>query len=158
MIILQQDAIAEVVTVIVSAADFNSILFKDTHIGSRLAGIQQFCLGAFQEIRDLSGVCRNTAHTLQEVQCGTLAGQQYPNVTTDNAQLFALTDPVTILAGKGNFGAFVEKCKYSLKHIQAGNDTVFLTDQLHLTQLVMGHNGIGGDIFAGDVFLQSTQN
>ena len=63
--------------VIVSATHSDCIFFKNSHIRSRLSGIQKFCLTSLQ--KRCYGMCItcNSTHSLQIIQRNSFSGKEY---------------------------------------------------------------------------------
>ena len=74
----------------------DGVLFEDAAIGRGLARIQQHGSRAFQKVRDLAGVTRNAAHTLQVVKRHTLPGKQHADVAPQHCELLTCTNTVAI--------------------------------------------------------------
>ena len=158
MVVLQHDAVGEVVTVVVPAAAGDRVFFEDAVVRRRLAGVQQPRLRAFQKVRDVLCVSGDAAHSLQIVERGALAAQDDTDVAVDLRHEGALRDEVAVFDEEFDAGLRVQERKDALKDLQAADDAVLLADEVCLPRLRVGHDAVGGDVLAGDVLLQGAQD
>ena len=65
MVVFQKNTIGKIITMVVAAAYFYCVFFKDSHIWGGFSGIQKFCFAAFQQFCDRVCISGDTAHSLE---------------------------------------------------------------------------------------------
>ena len=100
MVILKQNAVRQIIAVVMAAANLDSVLLKNAHIWCGFTRIQQLCLAALQHVGQTSGIGSDAAHTLEKIQSSPFAGEQTADIASDDANHRALRHPVPILIVK----------------------------------------------------------
>ena len=139
---------------IFAAAYFYSIFFKHTHTGCCFSGIQQGSFCAFQHLCHFVGVGGDAAHALQIVQGSTFAGKQHTDVAGYRCHQLTFCHSVTIGYIEIYLCIRVKQLEGSFEYAQTSDNAVLFADQLHFAFLIGGHDRIGGNVFAVDVFFQ----
>ena len=158
VIVLDENAIGKILTMVRAAADPDCILFERTHIRSGLSGIEKFRIETFQFFCHGTGEGSDAAHALQEVECSSLATQNSAAVTGQNADQVALVDLIAIFEIGFERRVVTEHLKYARVHIQSAEDTVLLADQVYCDQEWFRHDGLSGHIVGSNVFAQSAHD
>ena len=154
VVVLQHDAVGQVVAVVGAAAQTHGVLLEDAHAGSGFPGVQQGGVGALQQVGHGPGVGGDAAEALQVVQGGALTGEQHPDVALHCGHVLAGNHMVAVLHVEDHFGLGVQQGEDPLKDLQTGDDAVLLADQIHLAGLCLRHDGVGGDVLAVDILFQ----
>ena len=68
MIVLQQNAVGQIVAVVATAADRNGIFFQKPHIRRRLARVEEFDPASFQQLDNPVRVRSHAAQALQVIK------------------------------------------------------------------------------------------
>ena len=142
---------------ILAAADFDCIFFKNTHIRGRFSGIEKGRFGTFEQLRNASRIRCDSAHPLQIIERGSLTGQQNTDITVYRCQQIAFFDFIAVFHIRDNLGFLIEQRKYSCKYFHTGNDAVLFAEKLYRSLACFWHDSIRGYIFTGDIFLQRQQ-
>src|SRR5699024_9369038 len=84
----------------------------------------------------------------------TLFRSQYTNVSCHNSHLLTFFDFISIFYKQGDRRRWIQQSKYSFKHPEPCNDTVFFADQFYFSFTPFSHHRIGSDVLACNIFLQ----
>ena len=158
MVVLQKNAVGQIITVIIAAAHTHGIFFKNPHVRRCFSRIQKLRLRSRKEPCHRTGIGCNAAHPLQVVQSYPLSGQQAADISPHLPHQLPAAHFLSILTEKFAFHPTVQKLEHPGKHLQSGNHAVLLADQIHLSRHGLLHNSIGGYVFTGNIFLQRFQN
>ena len=135
---------------VVAAAHLDGIFFKYPHIRGGFPGIQKLCAASMKQTGDGAGVGGDAAHPLQVVEGHPLTGKQSPDIAPHHSHPLAVLYLIPVLAEKFH----VQQLEHPLKNRETGDDSVLFADQFHLTLPGSRHDGIGGNVLAGDILLQ----
>ena len=127
MIVLEEDAVRQIVTVILAAADSDGIFFKDPHVRRRLARIDQGDSRTGQQGYDLMGIGRDAAHALQIVEAYPFGRQDGPDAADDFGQLLSLVDFVAVFDKKFEPDFVIQQGKGPGKDVEPGDDAILFT-------------------------------
>ena len=127
VIVLEEDAVGQIITVILAAANRDGIFFKDPHVRRRLARIDQGDSRTGQQGYDLMGIGRDAAHALQIVEAYPFGRQDGPNAADDFGQLLSLVDFVAVFDKKIKPDFVIQQGKGPGKDVEAGDDAILFT-------------------------------
>ena len=154
MIVLQKDAVRQIVTVIIPAAHFDSIFLEDAHIWCRFPGIQELRPRALQQSCNGVGIGGDPAHSLEIIQCRALPAQKNADVPPDCRHMLSIFYCIAVLTVKFYRHLWIQKDKDPLKNPQAGYDAILFADELYFTLHRLPHNGIGRNILTRYILFQ----
>ena len=157
MIVLYQNSVCQIVSVIGGSANLYRIFFKNTVIRRGLSRIEKLRLRALEKRYHMMGHRGNTAHSLKIVKRRSLTYEQSLYISKNLCDLLALMDLLAILYEYLELRRIIEQSKYSLEHIESAEDSILLCDQVYLSRTVLRHDGIRRHILTSDIFSQRRQ-
>ena len=163
VIVLDQNPVAQVETMIVSAAASDCVLVEHAQAGSSLAGVKNGRLRSLDGIDVLARERGDAAHALHDVQDDALAGENHTRVVDDNRDRlpFAQTHAVEDFGMAGDLGMrgdgavkHGEDIEDAVHAAKTGEDAILLGEDGRRSALVDINAGVGGGIARGAVFEQ----
>ena len=85
MIVLHQNAVGEIETVILSASAAHCVLVEHTQSGHCFSRVEDVSLGAFDRVHEFARHRGDAAHALHEIQDHTLAGENHARIVADDS-------------------------------------------------------------------------
>ena len=158
MIILEQNTVRKIISVIASAPYTYRIFLKHTAVRCGLSGIQKCHFASFKKFGNLAGVSSDTAHSLKVIQSHSFSGKQYTNVSVYCSKKITLFHCISIFEIKMNFCFLIQDLEYSCIHIQSGNDSIFLCDKIYSSFDCTAHHRICGNILTCNILLKCHTN
>ena len=151
MVVLDEDALGEVGTVVCAAADTHGVLLQGAQAGDRLAGIAQAAAGALQGADDGGGGGGDAAEVGEVVEGDSLGAEDGGERPLDGDDAVAGGEAVAVLLfgtpGEGGAGGGEDGAGDG----EAGKDALCPGDDEAAASLVIGDEGGGGDVAVGAV-------
>ena len=152
MIVLEQYPVRKVIAVVHPAAHLYGIFFKYAHVGGSFARVEKFCFAAFQKFYHAAGIGGYAAHALEVIERRALAGEEHAYIARYFSYMFAPFHLFAVLFEQLRLRIRIEQRKRARKYVEPAYDAVLFTDQIYRTLFIAGHDGVGADVFVGDIF------
>ena len=136
---------------VTAAANLHGLLLEHTHARRSLAGIEHSGTRSLQPFHILTGHGGDTAHALHDVQHQTLRLQQRTHLAGDNHSDVALLHLASITHQHLDLHLRVEAVEHFLSDFHAGQDTVFLNQEMALAHRILGDAAQGGMVAVANV-------
>ena len=153
MVVFKKNSIRKIISVITAASDSYCVFLKYTAVWCGLTGIKKSYIASLEKFCNLSGVGRDTAHSLKVVECYSLSGKENTDVTCYRCHQITFFDFITVFAVKIDLCFFVKDCKYSCVNVKTCYNTIFFCDKVYGSLSCSRHNCVCGNVLACDIFL-----
>ena len=153
VVVFKKDSIRKIISVITAASDSYCVFLKYTAVWCGLTGIKKSYIASLEKFCNLSGVGRDTAHSLKIVECYSLSGKENTDVTCYRCHQITFFDFITVFAVKIDLCFFVKDCKYSCVNVKTCYNTIFFCDKVYGSLSCSRHNCVCGNVLACDIFL-----
>ena len=158
VVVLDQDAVGEVVAVVARPAHAHGLLLEDAHVGRGLAGVHELGPGAREKRRHRAGLGGNAAHALEVVEGDPLAGKQGAHMGVHRAEELALLHLVAVRDREVGCCRGVEQLEGADEDVQAADHAVLLGDELDLPRRLGRDDRGRGHVLAGNVLAQGRED
>src|SRR5687768_5411928 len=96
MIILDENSVEQAHAMILAAAAPHGVLFEPPPAGGGFASVEDLTVQAGNGLNIFLGLRSHAAQTLEEIQRGPFAGQDAPNVSSDDCQSSVRLDAAAV--------------------------------------------------------------
>ncbi|MNF45227.1 hypothetical protein D3C84_263550 [compost metagenome] len=155
VVFLDQEGIVEADAVVVAAAAGHGVFLRQAQAGQGLAGVEQFHLGAFDQLDIVADTGGDAGQALEEVQRAALAAEQGAGRAFEVEERLVRFGALAVLNVPFNLHSWVELAEHFVHPGGAADDGRFAGDHAGAGLAVLGDE-LGGDVAAADVFAEGS--
>ncbi len=130
MIILEHHHVVEADAVVGAAAASDGVLLEETHVGRRLAGVEELGIEALEHGDHTAGLGGDAGEALHEVQGCALGGEDGARRTLDGHHNLALEDSIPVVFQKIHSQIIINYLKHPFAHFGATKDAILFGHHL----------------------------
>ena len=154
VVVLEHHHIVEADTMVGATTAGNGVLLEESHIGGRLAGVEQLGVQTFEHGNHTVGLGSDAGEALHEVESGTLGGEDGTRGALDGHHYLTFEDSIAIVFQKIYNQIIIHYLKHSLTHFGATEDAILFGH--HFGRSLSGRRdaGKGGVVAVADILAE----